>query len=189
MAEPSQRVMTVDEFYLWQLDQDERYELVDGVPRPLRAVTGANHAHDVVVVNCIVQLGNRLEGKPCRVATADIAVRTKIRSLRRPDVTVECAPPESDAYEARKPTVAIEVLSPSTRKFDRFTKLDEYRRLPTMRHVLLIDPDSIAAKLYSRSEGGEWDDIELTGRDAIIEFAAIDVSLPLGALYARLAVE
>ncbi|MFI5016187.1 MAG: hypothetical protein ACHQAY_27960 [Hyphomicrobiales bacterium] len=30
MAEPSSRRMTPEEFYVWQLDQDERYELVDG---------------------------------------------------------------------------------------------------------------------------------------------------------------
>ena len=36
MAEAQTRTMTVEEFYRWQLDQEERYELVDGVPAPLR---------------------------------------------------------------------------------------------------------------------------------------------------------
>src|SRR5271170_7958511 len=42
MAETQMRSMTPEEFYQWQLDQDERYELVDGVPVPLRAMTGAS---------------------------------------------------------------------------------------------------------------------------------------------------
>ncbi|MFI5016191.1 MAG: Uma2 family endonuclease [Hyphomicrobiales bacterium] len=189
MAEPSSRLMTPEEFFEWQRDQDERYELVDGAPRPLRAMTGASNAHDVIVVNCIIQIGNRLEGMPCRVSTADTAVRTKIRTLRRPDVTVECAPPERKSYEALEPRVVVEALSPSTSKFDRFTKLDEYRRHPTIRHVLLIDPDMIAAKLYSRPREGESGDVELLGRDAVIELSEIDVSLPLGTLYARLSFE
>ena len=33
--------MTVEEFLQWNLDQDERYELVDGIPVPLRAVDPA----------------------------------------------------------------------------------------------------------------------------------------------------
>ena len=189
MAEPSLRLMTAEEFFEWQRAQVERYELVDGAPRPLRAMTGTSNAHDVIVVNCIIQIGSRLEGKPCRVTTAGAAVRTKIRTLRRPDVTVECAPPEPNSYEAHKPTVVAEVLSPSTSKIDRFTKLDEYRRHPTIRHVLLIDPDMIAAKLYSRLEQGEWNDVDLAGGDAVLELSAIDVSLPLGELYARLAVD
>jgi Uma2 family endonuclease len=186
MAEPLTLLMSVEEFYVWQLDQDERYELVDGVPKPLRAMTGASNAHDVILVNCIIQLGNRLQGKPCRVATADTTLRTKIRTSRRPDVTVDCAPPQAKSYEAHRPTVVVEVLSPTTSKFDRFTKLDEYRRHPTLRHILLIDPDSVAAKLYSRAEGDEWGDVDLAGKDATIAFTAIEISLPLGTLYERL---
>ena len=186
MAEAQVRTMTADEFYLWQLDQDERYELVDGVPVPLRAMTGASNFHDVILVNCIAELGMRLRGRPCRVASADTALRTAIRSSRRPDVAVDCAPPEAGSYEAHRPTVVVEVLSPSTRKLDRFTKLEEYRRHPSLRHILLVDPDAVAAKLYSRADGGAWSDVDLTGKDAVIALPAIDVTLPLGALYERL---
>jgi Uma2 family endonuclease len=185
MAEAQARLMTTDEFYQWQLDQDERYELVDGVPVPLRAMTGASNVHDGILVNCIGELHARLRGKPCRVASADTALRTAIRSSRRPDVTVDCAPPQAKSYEAHRPTVVVEVLSPSTSKFDRFTKLDEYRRHPSLRHILLIDPDSIAAKLYSRPDEGDWSDADLTGKDAVIDLKAIEVALPLGALYER----
>lgn len=185
MAEAPPLTMTCDEFYLWQLDQDERFELVDGISVPLRAMTGASNVHDVILTNCIIELGTRLRGKPCRVATANTALRTSIRTTRRPDVTVECAPPDARSYEARNPAVVIEVLSPSTRKVDRFTKLEEYRRHPTLRHILLIDPDAAAAKLYSRVDGDEWTDATLIGHEACVELAAIEVELPLGALYDR----
>jgi Uma2 family endonuclease len=185
MAEAQTRLMTCDEFYIWQLDQDERYELVEGVPVPLRGMTGASNVHDVILVNCIGELYARLRGKPCRVASADTALRTSIRSSRRPDVTVDRAPPDSRSYESRRPTVVVEVLSPSTRKIDPFTKLDEYRRHATLRHILLIDPDLLAAKLYSRPEGGDWMDADLIGEEAMVELSAIDVVLPLKALYER----
>lgn len=189
MAEAQTRPMSVEEFYLWQLEQDERYELVDGVPAPLRAMTGASNVHDVILVNCIAELHSRLRGKPCRVASADTAVRTAIRSSRRPDVTVDCAPPEKLSYEASRPTVVVEVLSPSTRKIDRFTKLGEFKRHPTLRHILLVDPDLVEAKLYSRPEGGEWEESDLAGKGAVIEFDAIGISLPLGLLYERVELE
>ncbi len=53
MADPQRKSMTVEEFFAWQTDQEERYELVDGVPIPLRAMTGASNRHDVLVVNVI----------------------------------------------------------------------------------------------------------------------------------------
>lgn len=185
MAEAQLRMMSVEEFYLWQLGQDERYELVEGVPVPLRAMTGASNVHDAILVNCIIELGNRLRGKRCRVASADTALRTSIRTTRRPDVTVDCAALERGSYEAHKPTVVIEVLSPSTRRFDEITKLDEYRRHPSLRHILLIDPDAIRARLYSRTEGGEWGELALAGKDAAVELGAIEVTLALGALFDR----
>ena len=186
MAEPFPRHMTPEEFYIWQLAQDERYELVDGVPRPLRAMTGASNRHDTILHNCAGELHARLKGKPCRVAGADTALRTAIRTSRRPDVTVDCSDPQDNSYESHRPTVVIEILSPSTTKVDRFVKLEEYRRHPTLRHILLVDPEVMAAVHYSRPEGGEWRDVELRGAEAVIDFAAIDVALPLGALYDRL---
>ena len=41
MAETQMRSMTPEGFYEWQFDPDERHELVDGVPVPLRSMTGA----------------------------------------------------------------------------------------------------------------------------------------------------
>ena len=34
-------------------------------------------------------------------------------TARRPNVSVDCAPPRAASYEAHRPTVVIEVLSPS----------------------------------------------------------------------------
>ena len=78
------------------------------------------------------------------------------------------------------------MLSPSTRKIDRFTKLEEYRRHPSVRHILLVDPDTISAKIYSRADEGAWSDVDLIGGEAIMELTAIEVAMPLGALYKRL---
>ena len=153
---------------------------------PLRAMTGASNVRDAIPVNCIGELGSYLRGRPCRVASANTALRTAPRTARRPDVSVDCAPPRADSYEAHRPTVVIEVLSPSTRKIDRFTKLEEYRRHPSLRHILLIDPDAVAAKLYSRPDEGAWSDVDLIGRDAVVDLSAIEVALPLAALYERI---
>jgi len=55
MSDAATRTMTVQEFYQWRVDQDERCELVDGVFVPLRAMTGASNARDAILVNCIIE--------------------------------------------------------------------------------------------------------------------------------------
>ncbi len=107
MAETAKKLMTVDEFFLWCRDQDERYELVDGVPVPLRAMSGASTAHDAIAVNIIAAMHAQLRGTGCRPTTPDSALRTAIRRVRRPDVTIECAPPSTRSYEAIKPVAVF----------------------------------------------------------------------------------
>ena len=93
MAETRQKEMTAGEFYRWCLDQEERFELVDGFPVPLRAMSGASTTHDQIVVNVIAALKQMLRGTGCRPTTADVALRTGIKRSRRPYVMIECAHP------------------------------------------------------------------------------------------------
>ena len=183
MAEPQRRMMSVEEFFAWQLDQEERYELVDGIPVPLRGMTGASNSHDAIVVNITALLWRQLRGGPCRVATADTAVRTAIQRVRRPDVTVECAPVDPASFEASAPKLLVEVLSPSTRVFDQIRKPEEYKRLPTVTALLFLEPVQPQALLLSRHSDGTWFDAPFEGLDAIIPLPDIRASLALRDVY------
>ena len=183
MAEPQRRLMTPEEFFAWQENQEERYELVDGIPVPLRGMTGASNSHDAVVTNIIGSLWQQLRGGPCRVASADTAVRTSIRAIRRPDVTVECAPIERNSYEAHAPRLILEVLSPSTRQIDRIRKLEEYKRLPTLTMIMFIEPNLPHVLLLRRQEHGGWRDESFRGLEEMIPLPEIGATLALRDIY------
>lgn len=178
-----QSTMTVEEFLEWNLSQDERYELVDGIPVALRAMSGARDEHDALVVNLIVALGNQLRGSHCRPKTADTAIRTKIKNVRRPDVTIECSPVERGSLEARNPIAVFEGLSPTTRKIDRSVKLQEYRRHPSLRYIVHIDPDLMDVIIYTRDVTGEWNDTRLDQPDDRIAIVDPAVSIRLADIY------
>ncbi len=183
MAEAQTRLMSVEEFFEWQLDQEERYELVDGVPVPLRGMTGASNAHDAIAINIIISLGSQLRGGPCRVASADTAVRTSIRQIRRPDVAVECAPVDPASYEAKAPRLLVEIFSPSTRRMDQVRKLEEYKRLPAASLLLFIEPAQPQALLLSRQPDGTWLDTPFQGLEAVIPLPDIGAALALRDIY------
>lgn len=173
--------MTADEFLEWSLHQEDRYELVDG-----RAVlmAGANNEHDVIVVNLITALGTRLRGGPCRPSTADTAARMLRGNVRRPDVTVDCAPPVRGSAECHQPTVFFEVLSPSTRGQDLVRKAMENRLVPSLRHFVFIEPLRVSVQLWSRGDDDEWGEpADLESLDAILSLPAIDIALPLSTVY------
>ncbi|HMQ57431.1 MAG TPA: Uma2 family endonuclease [Rhizobiaceae bacterium] len=183
MAERVAKRMSVEEFFDWQERQDKNYELVDGVPvLSVKAMTGASGRHDMVTVNAIVSLGNSLRGKPCRPRTSDQSVRT-FRGTRRPDVTIECAPPDTRRLDAADPRVVIEILSPSTMRFDRFQKLEEYKLNDCIRVILLVDTEAPQVTVWRRSDSG-WRFEDLAGMESVIELPEIHAALRFSELYA-----
>ena len=183
MADSARLTMTPEDFFVWQRDQDELYELVDGQPVPRhRMMTGASMQHDRATVNVIVSLGTQLRGTSCRPTTADIALRTSIRGLRRPDVMVECAPLVPDTYEAREPKLVVEVASPSTTTIDQTRKVEEYKRHPTLAYILLVETLKPQA-LLDRRLGDGWDIETFEGLDAVIALPEIGATLSLAEIY------
>jgi Uma2 family endonuclease len=115
--------------------------------------------------------------------TADTALRTSIKRVRRPDVMIGCTPPSSASYEALTPLAAFEVLSPSTRCTDKLTKLGEYMRHPTLRHVVFIDPAPYDVLVYSREIGGEWASVSFDRPTGIFTLDGSGASLSLAQIY------
>jgi Uma2 family endonuclease len=175
--------MTPEEFFDWQSGQDELYELVDGQPVPRhRMMTGSSMQHDRATVNIIGTLYAQLRGKSCRPTTADIAIRTSINGLRRPDVMVECAELIRDTYEAREPKLVVEVASPSTTSIDQTRKVEEYKRHPTLAYILFVETLKPQALLY-RHKGEELEIETFEGLEATIDLPMIGAALSLADLY------
>lgn len=182
MVELQPKKMTVEEFFDWQNRQDKNYELVDGVPvLPLKSMTGATDRHDRLTVNAIVALGNQLRGKPCRPKTSDTSIRT-VRGTRRPDVSVECGKPGPRDMAADVPRVVVEILSPSTLRYDRFQKLSEYQQHETIQVILLVDTGAPRVTVWRKTDAG-WSSFEVAGLEATIDLPEIDAALAMADLY------
>ncbi|MGJ3265523.1 MAG: Uma2 family endonuclease [Salinarimonas sp.] len=184
MAEPAARDWTIDEFLAWQEHQPERYELVDGQPR---LMAGASNVHDDIVVNILTELRRLTRGGPCRPFTGDGAVETRPGRLRRPDVGLDCGRRDPQARLAAEPRLVIEVLSPSTRDFDAFEKLEEHKRVASIDAILLVEPNRPLLVAWIRSDGDAWSRTILEGLEAELDLPALDLALPLAAVYADVA--
>ncbi|WP_372424584.1 Uma2 family endonuclease [Salinarimonas chemoclinalis] len=184
MAEPAPRDWTIDEFLAWQEHQPERWELVDGQPR---AMAGASNVHDDIVVNILTELRRLTRGGPCRPFTGDGAVETRPGRLRRPDVGLDCGRRDPQARIAARPRLVVEVLSPSTRDFDAFEKLEEYKRVASIEAILLVEPNRPLVLAWTREGDDAWSRTTVEGPEARLDLPALDLSLPLAAIYADVA--
>ena len=158
---------TVDEFLAWHERQEEKYELVDGVPvlkRDAVAVTlpgasapmmmtGASRRHNKVNGNLARLVGNQLQGSPSDAFANDAAVKTGPNQIRYPDLVVDCDTKLDGGFVFENPKLVAEILSPSTRSFDLAGKITEYWQIPTIAHVLIVDPDKLRVQLHTRQPG------------------------------------
>lgn len=180
MAEAKLDFMEADAFLAWCTRQEARYELVDGLPR---LMAGAKQRHDRIVVNALATLRPLLRKGPCFPHSADFAVKIPNGNIRRPDVLVDCGPTASEDLAAKGPTFVLEVLSPSTRQFDLVRKVIEYQTVASIKHILLVEPDEMAALLHSREPDGSWSALTFVGPGAEIALPALGITLPLSDLY------
>jgi Uma2 family endonuclease len=148
-------------------------------------MTGASRRHDQIVFNIHRELGNQLRAGPCRGFTSDTAVRTA-KGRRRPDAGVECGQLDDQSYEAGEVRMVVEVLSPSTRDLDTFGKLDEYKAIDSMDHVLLVEPNAPQAILWSRTNERAWAYTKIEGVKRSIEIGSLGLVLKLEDIYAGL---
>jgi Uma2 family endonuclease len=189
MADTAPRKMTADEFLAWCQDREgEKWELVRG--QPTRLMTGATRRHDRIVVNLLIALGSRLRGGPCTPTTADIAVKTEAgENVRRPDVTVDCGPHGPRDLDAKAPSVVFEVLSPSNANFTRFAKVDEYKGLESLKHIVIVDHDAPRLILHTRLASGVWSFAEIEGLSETLSLSGIGVDIPFAEIFADVAFE
>ena len=180
MEDLARQLLTVDQFYQWVVEQEHKFELVDGEPVMM---AGANRRHDRIAANAIRVIGNHLQGHRCQPFTSDTYLRIPAGNLRQADMGIDCGRFEDTSLEASEPVLVLEILSPTTRMFDRNEKLEEYKTIPTLEYILLVDPDFPQARLYRRDADRDWTSDRVTGLTAVVEMRQLGLALSLGDLY------
>lgn len=173
--------MTIAEFLVWEDGTDTRYELLDGV---VRAMAPTLRAHGIVQANLARLIGNALRGGPCTVQTeAGISSRFRRNTLYIADIAVSCTPHTgAGEQDLPDPVLVIEMSSPSTAKHDRDVKLPDYRRIASLREIVLIDPFRIACEVHRRSESGWTVEVLADPSDRLVLDSA-GLSVPLADIY------
>ena len=98
------------------------------------------------------------------------------------DLAVTCKPPRRGDQLIADHILIVEVLSPSTGLYDRQTKVADYRRIPSVEEILLIDSTSMFAEVLRR-EGDRWITEIVRGPQATLSLASIGLTAAMSDLY------
>jgi len=147
MAIPAEnRRYTFADVLTW--DEKDRIEIVDGEAVMMAPPT---RVHQEISGELFGQLRDYLQGKKCRVYAAPFGVRLfeqdgddpeDVDTMVEPDISVICDSSKLDDMGCKgAPDLVIEVLSPSTRRYDRMTKFGLYQRAG-VRELWFVDPET-----------------------------------------------
>ncbi len=179
--------MTFEEYLTWELNQDIRYEYING---KVFAMTGGTIPHNDLALNLYTALRLYLRSRGCRVNVSDVKVQVSPNSVYfYPDLIVSCHPDDLNARKfIQNPKLIVEVLSPSTSNKDREEKFRYYLTIPSLQEYILIDSEKIYVERYCRGEGRMWLYYPYTTGD-IITLSSIEFELPIELLYENVGLE
>jgi len=185
MSALPKKILTVAEYLAIEERAEFKSEFYRG---EMFAMSGASEPHNRIKDNTIIEIGTRLKGGPCRTYSSDQRVHIEATGLYTyPDILVVCGPSEFAAEDRNSiinPRVIIEVLSPSTEKYDRGTKLRNYQRIPMLQEYVMVYQDEAVCESLTRKADGSWTFAFAAGLDATLKFNSIAVEIALTDVYA-----
>jgi Uma2 family endonuclease len=168
---------------LISVESPYRYELIDGV---VYDMTGSTPEHSVIASNIETLLRDQLgRTGPCRTHRDQYVVIPGKHPVV-PDVVVTCDRADWDKdkrlkpFKIQSPLIVVEVLSPSTEKYDRTEKFARYMDCPTLEVYILVSQDEQHVEVYRRSM--DWKQ-ERFSAGQTINLDQLDLELPIESIY------
>ncbi len=181
---------TEEEYLALERASDTKSEYLDGV---IYAMGGASPRHVQIVGNVSGELRGRLRDKPCLVYSTDLRVRASKDGLYAyPDVVVVCGEPrfvDGELDTLTNPLLVVEILSDSTKNYDRGEKFERYRSNPSFREYLLIAQDRVHVERFVRQEDGSWVLHETNDFSDEIELSSVGCFLPVAEIYFKVTLD
>lgn len=167
-----------------------RHEYINGAIVPM---TGGTPNHNRIIRNLCTALTLGVRGQAYEVFVADQRLWIPAGEIYTyPDVMVVAG---ELTYQAGRrdtltnPLLIVEVLSASTRSYDRGDKFAAYRTLPTLAEYLVVDQYSYQIEHYAKTGAKQWllqvyDEPETT-----LQLMTLDVAIALADVYDKVQFE
>ena len=183
LVQQSQRHYTIDDYFLAEESSPLRHEYFRG---EIFVMAGGTPEHNTIALNVAAAFHSALTGTPCRVFGSDQRIATPSGLYTYPDVSIVCGPLQLTNERLPSivnPVVLVEVLSDSTRDYDRGEKFDLYASIPTFRDYLLVEPARVNLEHRSRGSDGEWTRVVMESIDDSVSLTFISIMMSLARVY------
>jgi Uma2 family endonuclease len=176
--------LTLDQYLERELQTGVKYEFLRG---EIFAMVGGSPRHALIATNFTGEARQRLRNSHCVPYNSDLRIKIETSGLYTyPDASIFCEELRLDGEipnAVLNPTVVVEVLSDSTEKYDRGVKSSHYRRLPSLKELVLISQDRPMVECYRRHEEGRWLLTEASALEQELVLESVGIAIPLSEIY------
>jgi Uma2 family endonuclease len=175
--------MEADEFIAWAVSRPKgkRYELVAGEVVPM-AAERAGHVRIKYRAWQAFSNAIKVSGLEYDLLGDGMAVRIDPLTVYEPDLVLRAGPPVSDEMvQISDPVIVVEVVSPSSHGYDSGAKLQDYLRMESLRHYLILDGRTETVTHHARHDDGRIETRVLRSGD--LALSPPGLSVPVEALF------
>ena len=153
------KVHTFEEYLRREEKSVEKHEFYNG---KIIKMPGGTAKHSEIAANIITSLKTVIRPLPrnFRVYTSDLKIRIEsVDTGVYPDALVVCQEPiywQNRHDVIINPLLIVEVLSPSTKNYDRLGKFELYKQLPSFQEYVLVNADKYAVETRFQEEPDLW---------------------------------
>ncbi len=173
-----------EEYLSFERASFEKHEFFRG---EVFAMAGASNLHNIIFSNLFIDIGIKLKGKKCQPFGSDMRIHVPHNSLfTYPDISIFCNEPNLfEEDNLTNPSVIIEILSTSTKNYDRGEKFKLYRDIDSLKEYILVDSESINIEAFRINASGHWELEEYKNVDNILSVPTLELTISLKEIYQR----
>jgi len=176
--------ISIEDYLMTENASLEKHEYYQG---EVFAMAGAKVQHNKISKNLFGTLFGKLKGKRCQPYGSDQRIHIPANTLfTYPDISIICGDIvtlNDDEYNALNPSVIIEVLSKSSKNYDRGEKFKLYRDITTLNEYILVDSETVHIEIFRLNANNHWELEEYKDLDGSILIKTIDESLLVAEIY------
>lgn len=185
-AAPRPDHWTPEQYLEYERASETRHEFWNG---EIFEMAGASEQHNLIVGSTYASLYAQLRKRDCKLYPSDMRLKVTATGLfTYPDISIVCG--EAQFLDDKRdtllnPVTLIEVLSPSTERYDRGKKFQNCRTMQSLQEYILIAQDTPRIEYYRRQSDDQWllSDIDtLTGT---LTLSAINCTLSAADVYEK----
>ena len=168
----------------------EKHEYYQG---EIFAMSGASLKHNKIFSNLFRDIAFKIKGKGCRPYGSNLRIHIPKNTLfTYPDISIICGEPDltDDKFDtATNPSVIIELLSKSTRNYDKGEKFTLYRDIDSLQEYILVDTEKVYVEKHIRNADNNWQLTEYKTSDSSFIITTFSLSFLLKDIYEDLSFE